>query len=202
MTELARKLLFLPGASGDRTLWRPVAAQLQPHAAHSFIGWPGFGGLPSDPSVRGFEDLVARVLAEVDQPVALLAQSMGGAIALRVALSRPTLVQRLVLATTSGGIDVASLGGADWREGYARHHPNAPSWFATERTDLSAQLPQLQMPCLLLFGDADPISPPAVGERLAQLLPHNQLVVVPGGDHDLVRTHADLVAPHIQRHLR
>ena len=56
-------------------------------------------------------------------------------------------------------------------------------------------------PTLLVWSDADPISPLGVGQRLAQLLPRAELVVIPGVDHMFARDHADVVAPHIERHL-
>ena len=57
------------------------------------------------------------------------------------------------------------------------------------------------VPTLLLWSDADAISPVTVGERLARLLPDASLVVVRGGDHMFARDRADEVAPHIERHL-
>jgi pimeloyl-ACP methyl ester carboxylesterase len=56
-------------------------------------------------------------------------------------------------------------------------------------------------PVLLLWGDADSISPIAVGRRLLELLPNARLHVVKGGGHDLAVTHADEVAAIIQEHL-
>lgn len=53
----------------------------------------------------------------------------------------------------------------------------------------------------LLWGDADPISPVAVGQRLAALLPQAQLHVFAGGDHDLGHALAHEVAPLIDAHL-
>lgn len=195
------QLLFLPGASGRTQLWEPVAKRLAHSAAKIQVGWPGFGPTPPDPSIRGLDDLVARVAARVDRPTALLAQSMGGVVAIRVALAKPTLVTHLVLAATSGGVDVAGLGGEDWRPGFHQANPLLPRWFADAQEDLSPQLPAVTVPTLLLWGDADPISPLAVGRRLASLLPDAELQVVAGGDHDLVETHARLVAPLIDRHL-
>jgi pimeloyl-ACP methyl ester carboxylesterase len=52
-----------------------------------------------------------------------------------------------------------------------------------------------------LWGDADAISPLAVGQRLQQLLPHATLHVVPAGNHSLVRAQAAEVAPLISKHL-
>ncbi len=57
------------------------------------------------------------------------------------------------------------------------------------------------MPILLLWGDADPISPVAVGERLLSLLPRARLCIVPGAGHDLAQTHIDLVATEVRTHL-
>ncbi|HEY9216798.1 MAG TPA: alpha/beta hydrolase, partial [Phenylobacterium sp.] len=90
----------------------------------------------------------------------------------------------------------------DWRVGYRRTYPNAAAWIREERADLTAALPGLTCPSLLLFGDADPIAPPFVGERLAALLPNAALHTVPGGEHDLVVTRAAEVAPLIEAHIR
>ncbi|WP_308495392.1 alpha/beta fold hydrolase [Duganella aceris] len=82
-----------------------AAAELIRHPAEKIhFGWPGFGPTPATPDVQGIDDLVNKVIAELDVPCALIAQSMGGIIAIRVALARPDLVTHLVLAETSGGI--------------------------------------------------------------------------------------------------
>lgn len=195
------QILFLPGAAGRTRLWQPAADLLTCPAHKAHIGWPGFGPTPADPRVKGVDDLVEMVLAKVDQPTALVAQSMGGAIAVRVALQKPELITHLVLAVTSGGIDVAGLGGQDWRPSFLKSNPQLPRWFASYQEDLSAMLPTLHIPALLLWGDADPISPVGVGERLASLLPCAQLHVIENGDHDLVETHAAEVAPLIDAFL-
>lgn len=151
--------------------------------------------------MRGIDDLVTRVVDSISGPVDLLAQSMGGVIAIRAALQKPGLVKHLVLAATSGGLDVAALGGEDWRPMFLRENPTVPRWFADERRDLTDELAQLAVPVLLLWGNADPISPVSVGQRLAELLPHAELVVIDGGTHDLVCDRAGDVVPHIEKHL-
>jgi pimeloyl-ACP methyl ester carboxylesterase len=195
-------LLFLPGAGGSPGFWRPVAQHLGLDRPMHFFSWPGLGDEPPDPAIRGLDDLVAMVCARLDGPADLVAQSMGGLVAVRVALAAGGKVRRLVLAATSGGVPVADLGGADWRPAYRQKFPQAASWIGDVRQDLSAQIGRLEAPTLLLWGDADAISPPAVGERLLALLPHATLHIVHGGDHDLARTHADKVARLIAGHLR
>jgi len=102
------QLLFLLGATGDPEVRQPVSELLVHPAAQIFFGWPGFSSLPEDPEIRGMDDLVTRVVAVIDQPTLLLAQSMGGVVALRAALQRPALVTHLVMAVTSGGLDTTN----------------------------------------------------------------------------------------------
>jgi pimeloyl-ACP methyl ester carboxylesterase len=201
MRRLEETLLFLPGASGNVRFWEPVSQKLRHPGARRFVAWPGFGGVPAEPTVRGIDDLVARVVRDITGPVALLAQSMGGVIAVRAALEKPSLVRHLTLSVTSGGIDVAALGAEDWRPTFRESHPGLPTWFTDEREDFTERLRDIAIPVLLLWGDADPISPVAVGRRLAQLFPRAELVVFAGGTHDLVLERADEVARHIERHL-
>lgn len=197
----ADTLLFLPGASGNIDFWKPVANGLRHRGQRRFLAWPGFSGVPSEPGVNGISDLVARVVTSISGPVDLLAQSMGGVVAIRAALQKPDLVRHLVLSVTSGGLDVAALGAQDWRPMFLTQNPKLPRWFADEREDLTDRLTKLSLPVLLLWGDADPISPVSVGRRIAELLPNAELVVLKGGTHDLVFDRADEVVPFIEGHL-
>lgn len=194
-------LLFLPGASGNPHFWEPVANLLAHPAQRIHFGWPGFGPTPADSAINGIDDLVAMVTAQITGPTALIAQSMGGLVALRAALEKPELVTHLILTVTSGGIDISDLGAEDWRPAFSAANPAMPDWFASDRQDMTARLGAISAPALLLWGDADPISPVAVGERLASLLPYSELRVVPGGTHDLGASHAATVAPLIAAHL-
>lgn len=201
MLNTPLKLLFLPGASGNTQFWWPVADLLIHPAQKIHMGWPGFGPTPADPHVTGFDDLVAWIVAEIDRPAALVAQSMGGIVAILAALERPELVTHLVLTVTSGGIDMAGLGAEDWRPSFFAANPTVPRWFGNYHEDLSLRLVTLQVPTLLLWGNADPISPVSVGQRLASLLPQAEMHVFSDGDHNLANTFATDVAPLIDRHL-
>ena len=198
-----RRLLFLPGAGADPDFWRPLGDRLPAAWEKTYFGWPGLGEQPPDPAVDSIDDLVAMVEARLGpEPCDLLAQSMGGVVALAVALRNPGNVRRLVLTATSGGVDVADLTRFDWRANYRREYPRAAAWITEARLDLTARIPAIACPALLLWGDADPISPAAVGERLAALLPDARLQVIEGADHDLAQTHAHVLAPMVERHLR
>ena len=84
------------------------------------------------------DDLVRMVAARMDGPVDLVAQSMGGVIAARLAIEQPQNVRRLVLTVTSGGVDMAGLGASDWRENYRKSFPRAVAWITEPRAAPSA----------------------------------------------------------------
>lgn len=193
--------LFLPGSGASPDFWKPVGARLPASWTKVFFGWPGLGDQPHDPAINSLDDLIAMVVARMTEPVDLVAQSMGGVIAARLALEQPRLVRRLVLTVTSGGIDMAKLGASDWRSSYRQSFPNAAEWIYEPRTAAPLPVENIAAPTLLLWGDADPISPLTVGKHLLQALPNARLHVVKGGDHDLAKMHADEIAPLIERHL-
>ena len=202
MSETTR--IFLPGAGGSAGFWQPVADRLPAAWPKILLSWPGLGNEPHDPRVNGIDDLVGLVSARIDAadgPVDLIGQSMGGLITIRAALRHPGRIRRIVLTGTSGGVDVAGLGGADWREDYRRNFSNAVGWMTETRADHAADLHAITAPVLLLWGDADPISPVAVGRYLAERLGDAKLVVIAGGDHAFPFLMPDQAAPPIVRHL-
>jgi pimeloyl-ACP methyl ester carboxylesterase len=195
-------VLFHPGAAGDGTFWRPVGERLPADWEKVYLSWPGLGDQPADPSVRSLDDLVERVAARLSRPGDLVAQSMGGLVAVRVAARLPERVRRLVLVATSGGVDVRGLGGADWAEAYRREYPNAAGWISAEQADQSDEFGRIAAPTLLIWGDCDPTSPVAVGRVLAGLIPDATLRVIPGGTHNLGHDDPAAVAPLIAAHFR
>ena len=195
------KTLFLPGAVGSPEFWKPVANLLQGKRKKVLFGWPGLGDQPHDGGIKSIDDLVQLVDAEIDGPVDLVAQSMGGVIAARIALARPTEIRRLVLAVTSAGVNMAQFGASDWRADYRRQFPNAAGWITEDHAAAELAVERITAPTLLIWGDADPISPVAVGQHLERRMPKARLHVIPGGDHSLASTRADLVTPLIARHL-
>jgi len=196
------RVVFLPGAGGDGEFWRGVGEALPGAWEKVYLSWPGLGDQAHDLSVRGFEDLVGMVLDGLDRPSDLVAQSMGGVVAVEVATRAPQLVRRLVLVATSGGVDVGRLGADDWRAEYRRAFPEAAGWVADPCADQTDALRRIASPTLLLWGGADPISPVAVGEHLAALIPDAALRVVGGATHEFGRDEANTVAPLIEAHLR
>lgn len=71
-----------------------------------------------------------------------------------------------------------------------------PTW----ETDFRADLPKIDVPMLVIQGDADQVLPyPKTGERLPGLISNLQLVVIDGGPHAIAWTHADQVNSALQK---
>jgi len=81
------------GASGSTAFWQPLANLFEHSGEKQIVSYPGFGPTPADPSIDNINDLVERIVKDIDQPTALIAQSMGGILAVRLALERPKSTQ-------------------------------------------------------------------------------------------------------------
>ena len=79
----APRIVFMPGVGADPEFWKPVGDRLPAAWDKVYLGWPGLGDQPSDPSVSGWDDLLRLTLEAVGPGTAdLVAQSIGGFLAL------------------------------------------------------------------------------------------------------------------------
>jgi non-heme chloroperoxidase len=70
-------------------------------------------------------------------------------------------------------------------------------------TDFRKDLPRIDVPTLVIHGDADRILPIATtGKRTQELVKGSRLVVVEGGPHGVTWTHADKVNPELVNFLK
>lgn len=99
-------LLLVHGLGGAAGNWVALAPLLLPGRRLLVPELPGHGGsspLPAAPSLKAHADRLALVLErEGATPAAVVGHSLGGAIALRLAIRRPELVRAVVLAGAAG----------------------------------------------------------------------------------------------------
>jgi 2-succinyl-6-hydroxy-2,4-cyclohexadiene-1-carboxylate synthase len=102
-------LVLLHGFGGTRRAWDQVIAHLDPQRYRPLaLDLPGHGAAASPERPITFAACVEAVLAASPERFALCGYSMGGRIALHVALTAPRRVARLVLVSSTAGIEDAS----------------------------------------------------------------------------------------------
>ncbi len=155
------------------------------------------------------------VIAEVEDvpgPLVMVGHSLGGAVALEVALARADLVAGLVLVSTGARLPVpddaltrldhdfagecARLVEQSWlyhdadliRRGTNSVISMGPAalradYLAARGHDLRGGLGGLDMPALVVSGDSDPLVPTWLSEELADELPDATLAIIAGAAH-------------------
>jgi pimeloyl-ACP methyl ester carboxylesterase len=99
-------LVLVHGLGGAAANWLALAPLLLPGRRLIVPELPGHGGsspLPAAPSLSPYADRLGLLLEhEAATPAAVVGHSLGGAVALRLALRRPESVSTLVLAAAAG----------------------------------------------------------------------------------------------------
>ena len=210
-------LVLLHGGLGDSREWR---RQLEGLAEEfTVVAWdaPGCGGSSDPPATFRLPDY-ADCLAGFIHALGLGRPhvgglSWGGGLALELYRRHPRLPRSLVLASAYAGW-AGSLPPEQWVRGYlpglftdsapaevveealammldVRPAGMRPMLHAFAEADLRDVLPRIQVPTLLLYGDADRRSPlEVVAYDLNDKIPGSRLVVLPGVGHQ-----SDMEAP-------
>ena len=121
------KVLLLHPGLGDSRSWAPQVDALRA-AGHEPVApdLPGYGDEPLRPGRLSYVEHVAGLL---DGPAAVVGCSLGGRVALELAVERPDLVERLILVN-------AALPGWQWSAAVKEAHAEEDA--ALDRGDLDA----------------------------------------------------------------
>jgi fermentation-respiration switch protein FrsA (DUF1100 family) len=175
-------VLVCNGNAGNRALRAPLAAALRRGGLSVLLfDYRGYAGNPGRPSEDGLAAdaraaqawLAAR--PEVDPArMAYFGESLGAAVALRLAVERPPAALLLRSPFTSL-VDVGRL-----------HYPWLPvGLLLVDRYESAAQVARLTVPVLVIAGERDQIVPAALSRRLYDAVPSpKRFMLVPGADHN------------------
>lgn len=89
------KLVFLPGASGSQHFWQPLKAALTEYPDQQVISYPSFDGVAPNLAIQNLHDLQEFVEKQIEDDSILIAQSMGGVLAVGLVLKHPQKVKGL-----------------------------------------------------------------------------------------------------------
>ncbi|HTT30609.1 MAG TPA: alpha/beta fold hydrolase [Solirubrobacteraceae bacterium] len=171
------------------------------------IELPGFGSSRRPDGARTFDELSEQVAVGIDalglSRYILHGTSFGGATALHLALNHPDRIERLILESP------AAFRPPGWtppdmetvRRGLFRHPERArrvqidPEMqrlerelvgrlsLTVDREALAARLRDLRVPTLVMFGDADTLTPPDLSRMYCDNAPDCESVVIPDAAH-------------------
>ena len=199
-------LILVHGLAGSARWWRPSLPAFAARHRVYLVDLPGFGTLRRLAAsfvlaeAAGWlgEWMEAAGLRRAD----VVGHSMGGAICVRLAASRPDSVRRLVLVAPSGLMMrrslvanvvplVRSLGRTTPRflsaltRDALRAGPRVV-WRAARQIvdeDLRDELPRITAPTLLVFGQQDALVPPAVAHVFRSAIRGSRLLVLERAAH-------------------
>jgi hypothetical protein len=175
-------VLVCNGNGGNRSLRAPLAAALaRAGLAVLLFDYRGYAANPGHPTEDGLAADARAALAylaarpEVDPArLVYLGESLGAAVALRLAVERPpaALVLRSPFASLA---EVGRL-----------HYPWLPvSLLLADRYDSLGRVGELAAPLLVVAGERDRIVPASHSRRLFDAAPQpKRLVLLPGADHN------------------
>lgn len=106
---MPKTLVLLHGFGGTRRAWDGVVERLRPERYRPLaLDLPGHGEHADAKRPISFAGCVENVLAQAPERFALCGYSLGGRVALHIALAAPERVSRLVLVSTTAGIEDAT----------------------------------------------------------------------------------------------
>ncbi len=194
-------LLLIPGLGTDTRLFGGVVPSLA-RSHHVITFDPRGAGRSSAPPgpylIEQMADDAAALLGALGVEQAdVVGYSMGGRIALGLALDHPGRVRHLVLAATSARSPVTRPFTRRWLAMEVLSRLPTPgdrqprgAW-ESQRTasveyDASARLGEITAPTLILHGRGDHMTPLALAEEMRAAIAGSTMVTVPGGHLSLV----------------
>jgi pimeloyl-ACP methyl ester carboxylesterase len=215
---LEQAIVFVHGSGDSSQVWQPIIDRL-PDRSCVALDLPGHGGRRQSPgpqtimSVADYGAWVEQELVRLGlREVCVAGHSLGGAIALYMALASPSLVRSLALIGTGARLRVApqlleaartdpqeatrmlaelsfAPGHEEQAERYLQRADSAAPgvlWrdlAACNDFDLMSDLARITQPAIIITGEQDRLTPPKYALFLLGHLPQATLALIPDAGH-------------------
>lgn len=220
-------IIFIHGSIGTHIVWQPYYTHLSKKFRTLAFDQRGHGKSVYTAPEISHQDLVADLIAFIEalelEDVILCGWSLGGDLAIKVAMEIPNKISKLVI----GGLTLRqeypeSLGAiglnrdgtvdreriessvpdliANWK---SVHTQSENHWYqlisqmgsnmVNPPIPTDDDIASVELDTLTLWGDRDQFIPLEDAVKLYNLLPNAQLAVIPNTDHFVTRTHIDYV---------
>ena len=168
-------VLVANGNGGNRMGRVPLAAALTAKGFSVLLfDYRGYGGNPGSPSEEGLAQDARAARAAITGPVIYFGESLGAAVATRLAAADPPLG----LVLRSPFTDLAAAGSANY--------PFLPvRLLLRDRFPVASTLANIKVPTVVVYGSADSIVPASQSREVAAAAGGPCTVIeVPGADHN------------------
>lgn len=208
-----KPLVFLHGWGVSSEIFKSLYPFLGRDFQIYFLDLPGFGKTPIEKpmALKDYADFVYEFLKnnKIERSI-IIGHSFGGAVAIKMALIYPERILKIVLAgaaairqpsaKTKIKIKIAGLirpllpqklkkllikkSGLEKSDYAAIQNPVLKETFKTViNEDLTAKLPFVKMPTLIIWGDKDTETPIEEGKLITKLIPDSRIEIIKNAGH-------------------
>ncbi|MEV7967076.1 alpha/beta hydrolase [Sphaerisporangium sp. NPDC088356] len=190
------KAVFVHGLAGSATNWTDLMAELHDQVRGYAVDLPGAGYSPAPPggdySIGAHAAAVTALIEHIGGPVHLLGNSLGGAVAVRVAATRPDLVRTLTLVSPALPDLLPRYGPARVAMSAA---PRLGEWAVTRLRSLPPER-RIRATMAMCYADSGRVHPVRLEDAVAELRRRDEL---PYAGLALVATARALVNEYFRR---
>jgi pimeloyl-ACP methyl ester carboxylesterase len=206
--------VFIHGAGGTHKVWRYQTSAFPKSIAVELPGHPRGKGCDT---VSEYAEFVTQEIVErkLTSPV-LAGHSMGGAIAIEIALAHPQLLAGIVLVGSGARLRVTPVIKDEVTRNYAHAAEVIAEWAYSPKTDaklktasvqellevpagvtygdflacdgfdMMNEISRISMPTLIVCGEDDALTPIKYSQYMKDRIPNARLVIIPGAGHSVM----------------
>lgn len=213
-SDSGHRLMFIHGAGGTHKVWRYQTSAFPKSVALDLPGHPRGKGCDS---VSEYAEFVTQKIVEgkLISPV-LAGHSMGGAIAIEIALAHPQLLSGVALIGSGARLRVTPVIKDEVTRDYAHAAEVIAEWAYSPKTDAKLkkasvqellevaaavtygdfqacdhfdrmkEISRIALPTLIVCGEDDALTPVKYSQYMKDSIPNARLVIIPGAGHSVM----------------